>query len=530
MAELRASEAVYIHVSSQEIRAALVRDGRVAELQVERTAGKGLSGNIYRGRVSRVIPSMDAAFVDIGLERMALLHASDVWLEGVTPPQVSVDEEGTPPLRKATLPIARLLVPGQQLMVQVVREPVAKKGPRVTTFISLPGRNAVLLARDPHCGVSKMIADPVERERLLGIVRRLCHAGTGAIVRTVGDGATEAEMADDLRLLLAQWEDIRTRYDCASGPSFIFDDLDLVLRALRDMVGPHTEIVWMDDAAELSRVETFVRRFHPEARPQVRLYEGAAGLFEAHGLEAEVRQAVEPRVRLHSGGELVISRTEAMTVIDVNSARQVGRETLGDALLALNLEAAKEIAHQLRLRNVGGLVIVDFVDMSRADDKRQLEAAFAEELAHDRARVRVGRLNEFGTIQLTRKRMRESIYERLTEPCPTCKGRGYVRSSSDLAIEALTRLRTAIEAADGRTPAFKVQVPVRVAAILNDQLAGALRDLERLHKVRIEVTDHAQLKPGSADVRFVEQAQQADRWRLGRPLDETVAGDGEASR
>lgn len=526
MADQRQGEAVYIHSSPQEIRAALVQNGRVTELQVERTAGKGLSGNIYRGRVSRVIPSMDAAFVDIGLERMALLHASDVWLAGVTTAGGGARDEETPtPTRKAAQPIARLLSPGQQLMVQVVREPVAKKGPRVTMYISLPGRNAVLLARDPQCGVSKMIADPVERERLLGIARRLCPPGTGAIVRTVGEGATEAEMADDLRLLVAQWEDIETRYACASGPSFIFDDLDLVLRALRDMVGPQTATVWIDDAAEMDRTTTFVKRFHPDARPQVRLYQGSVGLFEAHSLDAQVREALEARVRLHSGGELVISRTEAMTVVDVNSARQVGREALDDALLALNLEAAKETAHQLRLRNIGGLVIVDFVDMQRSEDRKKLEVAFGEDLARDRARVRMGRLSEFGTVQLTRKRMRESIYDRLTEPCPTCKGRGHVRSSSDLAIEALARLRAGVLAAAGSTPVFKVQVPQRVAAILNDQLSGALRELERTHKVRIEVTDHAQLKPGSADVRLMTGAEAADRWRLGRPLDDLVAGE-----
>lgn len=514
-----AQEQLYIHCSGQETRVALAHGDRLAELQVERTAGRGLSGNIYRGRISRVIPSMDAAFVDIGLEKMALLHASDVWLPGVQEMLSQPDADGQVP-KRIHKSISQLLQQGQQVMVQVVREPVAKKGPRVTMYISLPGRNVVLLTRDPQHGVSKMIADAGERERLLAIVSACAPAGCGAIVRTVGDGATQAELQEDLRLLRELWQDILARYDAATGPSFIYDDLDLVLRALRDMVSSQTTAVWIDDPNEISRIETFVKRFHPEARPLVCLHQAATSLFEAHGLEGQIRDATEPRVRLKSGGELVISRTEAMTVIDVNSSRQVGQESLGQALLALNLEAALAVAQQLRLRNIGGLVVVDFVDMARAEDRRTLEAMFEGELAHDRARVRVGKINEFGTVQLTRKRVRESIYDRLTETCPTCKGRGYVRSSADLAIEAIGRLRTAIAADQGQTPIFRVQVPARVAAILNDQLAGALRDLERQYRVQIEVTDHAKLVPGSADVRVVIGEERAARWRLGRPLAE----------
>ncbi len=503
---------------------ALAHGPALAELQVERTAGRGLSGNIYRGRISRVIPSMDAAFVDIGLDKMALLHASDVWLPGVQEMLSQPDDDGQV-AKRVHKSITQLLQQGQQVMVQVVREPVAKKGPRVTMYISLPGRNVVLLTRDPHHGVSKMIADAGERERLLAIVSAWAPAGCGAIVRTVGDGATQAELQEDLRLLRELWRDILARFDAATGPSFIYDDLDLVLRALRDMVSSQTTAVWIDDPNEISRIETFVKRFHPEARPLVCLHQAATSLFEAHGLDGQIRDATEPRVRLKSGGELVISRTEAMTVIDVNSSRQVGQESLAQALLALNLEAALAVAQQLRLRNIGGLVVVDFVDMARAEDRRALEAMFEAELARDRARVRVGKINEFGTVQLTRKRVRESIYDRLTETCPTCKGRGYVRSSADLAIEAIGRLRTAIAADQGQTAIFRVQVPARVAAILNDQLAGALRDLERQYRVQIEVTDHAKLVPGSADVRVVMGEERAGRWRLGRPLEANPGED-----
>lgn len=506
-AERPLPEMLFIQSSPEETRVALQQGDAVVELQVERTAGRGLSGNIYVARVARIIPSMDAAFVDIGLDRHALLHAGDVW----TPD--AVQEEGddeAPRTRKAAKPIAELLRTGQHLMVQVVREPVAKKGPRVTTFVSLPGRNLVLLAREAHVGVSKMIDDPAERARLEQIARAHLPAGCGAIVRTVGDGATEQELQDDMAFLVRQWQDIQTRFEAASGPSFIFDDLDLTLRALRDMVGPATQTVWIDDAADMERVQTFVRRFHPEAQPQVRLHDSATPLFVLHGLDRWVRQALEPRVSLRSGGELVIQRTEAMTVIDVNSSRQVGAEALHEAMLALNLEAARAIAQQLRLRNIGGLVIVDFVDLKRGEDRRTLERVFADELARDRARVRVGKVSEFGTVQLTRKRVRESIYERLAEPCPTCQTRGYVRAGSDIAIETIGRLRTALHGhrgGDGEVQLLKVQAPARVAAILKDQLSASLRAIEARYGARVEVVD---LGRGGGDVRVTRSGDGSD--------------------
>lgn len=487
-------EELFIHASPEETRVALKSGARVVEIQVERTSGRGLSGNIYRGKVARIVPSMDAAFVDIGLDRAALLHAPDVWLPGL-----QQSHEGETPAPKAQLEIGRLLQTGQQILVQVVREPVGKKGPRITMFVSLPGRNAVLLCRDPHVGVSKMIADPAERERLAGLVTGHVPPGAGAIVRTVGEGATEAEIADDLTMLAEQWSDVGARYEAASGPSFLYDDLDLTLRALRDQVNVNTQAVWLDDPSDVVRVERFLQRFHKGAAVAVRLWDGPGALFEAHGIDKWVREATEPRVHLPSGGELVVSRTEAMTVIDVNSGRQAGAESLDDSLLALNLEAAHEVAAQLRLRNIGGLCVVDFVDMPNVENRHVLEDAFAEALSHDRARVRVGKVSEFGTIQLTRKRVRESLYERLTEPCPTCKTRGYVRSAGDIAVETVGKLRRVAEAGGGSGRVVTVYVPQRVQSILTETLTGSLKDLEKTHDLRIEVVAQA----GSADVRIV---------------------------
>lgn len=491
-------ETLYIQSSPEETRVALQQGDAVVELQLERTTGRGLSGNIYRGKVQRIIPSMDAAFVEIGLSRAALLHASDVWSPaGMADGEA--DDEGNR-AHKSAQPIEELLRAGQHLMVQVVREPVGKKGPRVTTFISLPGRNAVFLARDPHVGVSKMIDDPAERARLEGIVKKHLPAGSGAIVRTVGEGATEQEVADDVSFLARQWADIQTRYEAASGPSFIFDDLDLTLRVLRDMVGTATKTVWIDDPADQDRVQTFVRRFHPESQPEVRLHTSVTPMFPFFGLDRWVKQATEPRVSLPSGGELVIERTEAMTVIDVNSGKQLGAGSLDAAMLALNLEAASAIARELRLRNIGGLVVVDFVDLKRSEDRRALEQGFGEALARDRARIRLGRVSEFGTVQLTRKRTRESIYERLTEPCPACHARGHVRAAADLALETLGRVRAALRATGAHSPVLKIQAPPRVAAILKDQLAEPLAALEKEYSVKLEILETPRL---SGDVRVL---------------------------
>ncbi|MCO4760395.1 MAG: Rne/Rng family ribonuclease [Myxococcales bacterium] len=479
---------LYIHRNQLETRVALQRDGRLTDLEVEHTGGRSLSGNIYRGRVKRIERNMNAAFVDLGLERMGLLHAADVWTAGLLPPRAAGaagDVEGAPRGRPKTKPIGRLLETGQEIMVQVTREPAARKGPRVTMFVSLPGRNVVLLPQEPHVGVSRMIDDPAERQRLFELVHRLLPTHAGAIVRTVGEGSTEAEIGNDIAFLRAQWQDIIERYAHASAPSFLHVDLDLTLRALRDLVDPEMEMVWIDDDADRERVETFLTRFHPEARPQVRLHDGPQPLFQAFGLDGAVRAALTPTVALPGGGDIVIERTEAMTVIDVNSGSREEGDTLAGAQLRLNLFAAREIAAQLRLRNIGGLVAIDFVKMRRPEDRRMLEAVLEAELGVDQARVRITRMNQLGIIMLTRKRVRQSIYARLSEPCAICDGRGYVRSASDLAVEALERLRQALGSKTKGT--YHLRAPARACAILQGQLAGVLRDMSSQAGVHVTI-------------------------------------------
>jgi ribonuclease G len=485
------AETLYIQRDDLRTRVLLCRDGEPIELRIESSRGRSLSGNIYRGRVERIAAEMDAAFVDLGLARMGMLPANAVWLKSMAQerPEHAHGEDvpGAPKGRRIKREIGAMLEIGQEVMVQVVREPVAKKGPRVTMFVSLPGKNLLLLGREPHIGVSKRIDQPEERQRLRNFVGRLLPRDCGAVIRTVGENATEAELVNDIAFLRAQWEDVQQRFSITSAPSFLFHDADLVRIALRDLVTPATEEVWLDAGIDQRLVSTWLATLHPEARPVVRVHDGADDLFAHHNLDGALSSVIATKVALAGGGDVVIDRAEAGTVIDVNAGKRIGNEKLEDAVLRLNLAAAKLIARQLRLRNIGGLVIIDFVDMSHPDDRRMLDAVLESEMSDDPARVRLARVNRFGLVVLTRKRERESVYVRMTETCPTCDGRGYVRSAGDLAVDSLARLRRALVQTDVAGSIVKVSVPARVASVLNEQLADVLRDIEGMHRVTIEV-------------------------------------------
>lgn len=491
------AETLYIQRDDLRTRVVMRRDGALVELRIETSRGRLLSGNIYRGRVARLVPEMDAAFIDLGLERMGMLPANRVWLPSLaqerSPLSAESDVPGAPKGRRLKREIGALLEVGQEILVQVEREPVAKKGPRVTMFVSLPGKNLLFLCREPHIGVSKRIDQPEERERLRSMVDRLLPRQCGAIVRTVGENATEVELGNDVGALRAQWSDVQERFSCTSAPSFLHHDTDLVLAALRDLVTPATEEIWIDSGTARERVVQWLAALHPEARPVVRVHDGDDELFAHCGLESELAAVIATRVGIPGGGDIVIERTEAATVIDINAGKRIGDERLADSVLRLNLAAAQLIARHLRLRNIGGLVIIDFVDMIRADDRRMLEAVMESEMADDPARVRLSRVNRFGLIVLTRKRVRQSVYASLTETCPTCDGRGYVRSAGDLAVDSLARLRRALaraSSAEGTTvhgAVVSITVAARVAAVLTEQLADVLHDMEMQHGVTVAI-------------------------------------------
>jgi ribonuclease G len=459
---------ILVNVTPRETRAALVENGITQELYIERASRRGLVGNLYKGRVSRVLPGMQAAFVDIGLERTAFLHAGDIARA------VPADaENGAPPVPD----IASLVLPGQEILVQVVKDPLGTKGARLSTFISLPSRFLVYMPYGRGVGVSARIEDEAERESLRESVRTLANGhGGGYIVRTAAHQAPPEALRADMLYLARLWEHVRQAYLSVSAGSLVHEDLPLPLRMLRDEMGPDVRRVLVDAPAEYQRMHGFASAFMPEALPALEAYAGPRPLFELHGVEEEIARALERRVPLKSGGYLVIDQTESMTTIDVNTGAFVGHRNPEDTVFRTNLEAAVAIARQLRLRNLGGIIIVDFIDMADEGHKEQLQAAFQAALAGDRAQNQIAGISTLGLLEMTRKRTRESLQHLLCEPCPTCQGRSFVRSVETVCHEIY---REALrQAAQFNIELLTILAHPEVVERLLDEEAPVLADLE----------------------------------------------------
>jgi ribonuclease G len=420
---------ILLNVTPRETRAALVENGSAQELYIERASRRGLVGNLYKGRVSRVLPGMQAAFVDIGLERTAFLHAADI--ARAVPAEA---ESGAPPVED----IGKLVLPGQDILAQVLKDPLGSKGARLTTFVSLASRFLVYMPVGRGVGVSARIADEAERERLRALVRELAElqqSGGGYIVRTAASGAPHEALRADMLYLARLWEHVRQEQLRVATSSLVHADLPLGARMLRDELGADMSRVLVDEPVEYARLRQFAAAFMPEAVDRIEHYTGARPLFELHGVEAEINRALERQVQLQSGGYIVFDQTESMTTIDVNTGAYVGNRNPEDTVYRTNLEAAIAIARQLRLRNLGGIIIIDFIDMEDAAHRAQLLAAFQAALAGDRAQNQVAEGAPLGLVAMTRKRTRESLEHLLCEPCQTCEGRGFVRSVETVCHE-----------------------------------------------------------------------------------------------
>ena len=418
---------IFINIAPRESRAALLEGGVLQEVHVERASRRGIVGNLYKGRVTRVLPGMQAAFVEIGLARTAFLHAQDI---------AAPDEAGPEP------DIRRLVNPGDDLLVQVVKDPMGAKGARLTTVVSLPSRYLVSMPRGQGIGVSTRIEDEAERLRLREAMQALVaegHAG-GYIVRTAAEGVDAARLAADLDYLERLWTQVRERALRAAPGELVHEDLPLARRVLRDELARGVERVLVDDPAELAQLESFVREFLPRQAPRLELHAASRPIFDLHGIEEEIDRALEREVPLKSGGHLVIDQTEAMTTIDVNTGAFVGHRNLDDTILRTNLEAAAAIARQLRLRNLGGIIIIDFIDMQDAAHRERVLAALRQALAADHAQTGVAPISPFGLVEMTRKRTRESLERQLCEPCQACEGRGRVRSVETVCQDILREL------------------------------------------------------------------------------------------
>lgn len=431
-----ASGELLINVTPRETRVALVESGMLQELHIERASRRGMVGNIYKGRVKRVMPGMQAAFVDVGMERAAFLHEGDVLRP---PASEGVTDEDTDSPRT----IADLLREGQEVVVQVIKDPIGSKGPRVTTHLSIASRYLVLLPRGRGIGVSARIEDEAERQRLKQIVGEQA-AGSGYIVRTNAEGVGAEALREDMAFLTKVWNDIHERIATARVGDKLYEEPTLALRALRDLVRSGVERVRIDSPQIYEQAQSFARRFIPELVERIELYRGDRPLFDCYGVEEEIGRALQREVPLKSGGHLVIDQTEAMTTIDVNTGGYLGHRNLEETAFRTNLEAAQAVARQLRLRNLGGIIIIDFIDMDDPEHRAQVLRTLERALQRDHAKTRVFDISPLGLVQMTRKRTTESLQRQLCEPCPACEGRGYLKSVETVCYEIFRELtRTA---------------------------------------------------------------------------------------
>ena len=457
---------ILINCSPRETRVAVLIDGILEDLHIERVANRGLVGNVYMGRVLRVLPGMQSAFVDIGFERTAFLHILDI--------------EGARLENGEYKPIEKMLTDGQRLLVQVSKDPIGTKGARLTTTISLAGHKLVYLPQDPHIGVSQRIEDEARRENLREQCTRLRPAEEkgGYIVRTCAEeSASDVELIEDMRYLSALWKTIKAQTAKASAPSLLYEDLPLAKRVLRDLVQAETGHIYVDSRQNFEALKDFARKYVPSAEALLVHYTGERPRFEVYGVDEEIERALGRRVPLKSGGYLVVAQTEAMTTIDVNTGGFVGKRDFSQTVFKTNLEAAQTIARQLRLRNLGGIIIIDFIDMASDEHRAAVLSELRRAAAADRTKLTISDFTELGLVEMTRKRTRESLSHVLCETCPVCGGRGEIKTSRTVCYEIMREIvRMYRQYRDAR--AFKVLASQAVIDMFLDDESAALNLLQ----------------------------------------------------
>ncbi len=464
------SEEILVNVNPREIRAALLENGVLQEVFIERTSRRGLTSNIYKGRVQRVLPGMQAAFVDVGLERTAFLHASDINPERDADAAAGDDRERH---------IRELVCEGQDILVQVVKDPLGTKGARLTTFVTMPSRYLVYLPFGRGIGVSARIESESERARLREIAEDLAAGNRGGwIVRTAAEDAPRDALRADMLFLGKLWDAVAEKGLRSAPGALVHADLDLPLRLLRDLLAPRVERVRVDDAETYGRMRHFAASFIPELEPKIQEYAEARPIFDLYGVEDEIARALERKVPLKSGGYLVLDQTEAMTTIDVNTGAYVGHRNLEETIFRTNLEAAQAIARQIRLRNLGGIIIVDFIDMEEEGHREQVLFALERALQNDHARNQITEVSRLGLVEMTRKRTRESLERVLCRPCPTCHGRGSVKTPETVCYEIFRDILR--QARQFEFQELLVLAHVEVLDLLVDEEASGLAELESL--------------------------------------------------
>ena len=489
-----ASQDILINWAPQETRVAVVENGAVQELHLERTLERGIVGNIYLGKVSRVLPGMQSAFVDIGLDRAAFLHVADL-----NPPAPG----GRRPDEAPALPIERQVFEGQTLTVQVIKDPIGTKGARLSTQVSIAGRMLVHLPQDQHIGISQKIGSPEARELLRARMQALVGTaesggGGGFILRTNAEEAGDAELAEDIAYLRKTWSLVRQRATTQPAGTLLHQDLSLAERVLRDLCTEATQSIRIDSRMQFEALQAFGRTYMPAVIGRLEHYRGERPIFDLFGIEEDVARALARRVELKSGGYLIIDQTEAMTTVDVNTGGYVGARNFDDTIFKTNLEAAGAIARQLRLRNLGGMIIVDFIDMTREEHRQAVLAELRKQLGRDRTRTTVSGFSALGLVEMTRKRTRESLAHMLCEPCPTCEGRGQVKTTRSVCYEILREILR--EARQFAPKEFRVVASPAVVEMLLDEESVHLAGLSEFIGKPISLSAEPTTNPERYDI------------------------------
>jgi len=489
-----ATQDILINWAPQETRVAVVENGAVQEFHVERALERGLVGNIYLGKVSRVLPGMQSAFIDIGLDRAAFLHVAD--LHAALPPGRRAEDA---PL----VPIERQVFEGQTLTVQVIKDPIGTKGARLSTQVSIAGRMLVHLPQDQHIGISQKIGSPEAREQLRERMQALVGTpetggGGGFILRTNAEEASDEELAEDIAYLRKTWALVRQRAVSKPAGTLLHQDLSLVERVLRDLTTEATQTIRIDSRMQFEALQAFGRTYMPAVVDKLEHYRGERPIFDLFGIEEDVAKALARRVDLKSGGYLIIDQTEALTTVDVNTGGFVGARNFDDTIFKTNLEAAGAIARQLRLRNLGGIIIVDFIDMTREEHREAVLAEFRKQLTRDRTRTTISGFSALGLVEMTRKRTRESLAHMLCQPCPTCEGRGQVKTARSVCYDILREILR--EARQFNPREFRVVASAAVVEMLLDEESVHLAGLSEFIGKPISLSAEPGMNPEQYDI------------------------------
>ena len=507
---------IIINVAEHETRVALLEDGTIAEFFIERGDGSDIAGNIYKGKVQRVLPGMQAAFVDIGLHQAAFIYVDDVLEENIREfedlfkakyenlnnfeeeDQQEQEIKATVGVTSKSSIIEDLITEGQDMLVQVVKSPLGTKGARISSYASLPGRFLVLMPTSGHIGISRRIEDTHERERLKESVSSLRTDNLGYIVRTAAEGITAEKLSYEMGFLKNLWNNIKQRYERAPSPSLLHQELTVSLRAVRDLLLQEAERLIIDDKRGYEAILSFLDTFMPSLKDSVALYESAEPIFDAYNLEGDIGRALKRKVWLKSGGYIVIEHTEALVAIDVNTGRYVGKYNLEETITKTNLEAVKEIAYQIRLRDIGGIIIIDFIDMERQSNQERVFNALKEAFKKDRSKTHVLPMSEMGLIQMTRKRIRKPLTRILSEPCGYCDGEGYVVSKKTICYDIYRGLLR--EAQDMQGERFTLRVNPEIAELLHEEEKNLIVSLEKKIGKRIVIYPNPKLHMEEFDI------------------------------